>query len=165
MVINRRLLLNRRTMRIVAVGLLAFPEPLLSGIFGLALFAASFVLPDRREDEGRASTCGCDFHRRAFPGRQVMGAGALVHVRRWIVPKVSTHARYELERYGFVPAGLPRVEPAGNLSNAAAASCSGYPVGWHTWPKLEGALLRRLGGFGTTAAVKCEWIRVASAAR
>lgn len=153
--VSHHLVFNRTTCRIVAIGLFAFPEPVVSDALGLTLLAVSFLLPELNPDLGRASSCGCDFHRFTVREPRVLGNGALVQVRRFLAPKLTPHERYHLEPYGFGPIVLPGAEPVGTMhSNTSIRRES--PYSWHKLPKLEGALLRKLSGYGCRTAVRCE---------
>lgn len=164
MALNRYAVLNRHNFRILALGMFAFPEPIVSNSLGVALLVFSFMLPDAEGNEGRACTCGCDYHRCCLPEHRVMEVGALVQVRRLIALKLPLNYGYHAERYGFGPMAVP-AQPAGSLRNSTVSGCESPSYRWHKWPKLEGALLRRLSGFGGKAAVKFELNRSAVMSR
>ena len=165
MALNRHAVLNRHSFRILALLMFAFPEPIVSNSLGVALLIFSFMLPSLEGNEGRACACGCDYHCRCMVHEyRVMGAGALVQVRRLIAPKLPLHYGYHAERYGFGPMAVP-AQPAGSLRNSTVSGCEFPSYRWYKWPKLEGALLRRLSGFGGRTAVKCELNRSAAMSR
>lgn len=164
MVISRDAVLNRHNFRILALGMFAFPEPVVSNSLGVALLAFSFMLPSLEGNEGRACTCGCDYHRFWLHEHRVMEVGALVQVRRLITPKLSPVSRHSDGLYGFGPILVP-LQPAGSLRNSVVSGCESPSYRWHKWPKLEGALLRRLSDFGGRTAVKFELNRSAAMSR
>jgi hypothetical protein len=157
--------MSRRNVRILAIGLIAVPEPLLSTPLGLLLLGVSFLLPDLEDGEGRACTCGCDYHRRRVArDNPAVGAGALIQVRRLVMPRMPSSSPGHVEAFGFGPVLVPG-EPAGSLRNATVSGCESPSYAWHQWPKYEGALLRRLSGFGGRTAVKFELKRNRSLSR
>lgn len=165
MALNRYAVLNRHNFRILALGMFAFPEPVVSNSLGLVLLAISFMLPGAEGNEGRACTCGCDYHCRCMVyEHRVMEVGALVQVRRFIALKLPFNYGYHAERYGFGPMAVP-AQPAGSLRNSTVSGCESPSYRWYKWPKLEGALLRRLSGFGGKTAVKFELNRSAAMSR
>lgn len=149
---------NKKTCRVVAIGMLAFPDPLVSTAAGVILLAVSFALPEPNPRQGMAPCCRCDFHRQATQEHRVLGNGALIQERRLVAPKLSAHAQYLSEAYGFGPIAPALNELAGTLhSDTSIRRDTIYS--WHKLPKLEGALLRRLGNFDGKAAVRCELSR------
>jgi len=134
----------------------ALPISIISDSIGLCLLAASFFLPEEPDPHrGDACSCGCDFHIHASYSRvnKHWGVGALCPPRP-VLRKLDPREAYRRERYGFMPAPLVR-PPALNSDRMLPVNSCGYS--WHSMPKLEGALLRRLGGFGSSAAVRCEY--------
>lgn len=149
---------NRRNIRILAIGMLAFPEPVITTVLALSLMGVSFLLPDVESNMGRACTCGCDYHRcpTHAPEKHHMGTGALVHNRRLLSPNAfHTEAVRVTDRYGFLLA-LPPGIPADTLysTNKAKQECNSYRL--QGIPAMEGSLLKRQTGYGSKAAVRWE---------
>lgn len=158
-----RRVINKHVFRVAGIGMLAFPEPLISNSIGLCLLAVSFWLPDEPNlRRGDAHTCGCDYHIRALHSKAHIpgGAGALLPPLV-MLRKLERREAYRNARYGFVtgPAVPPmafdgdKVVPAGSLVH-----------GWRSMPKLEGALLRRLSGVGSGASMRCQYGRAGAVA-
>ncbi|MBI2858095.1 MAG: hypothetical protein HYX90_03355 [Chloroflexi bacterium] len=156
MVISHHLVANRHTFRVIAIGLFAFPEPIISDALGAFFLVASFFLPDPRGNAGRASSCGCDYHRGLLAREKPhLGTGALVSVRKPVPMRLLPPPK-RTEDYGFVPLGLKAGQPAPDFRMFTKREYQPHPYAFHRWPKLEGAKYLRMGGYGAKTAVKCE---------
>lgn len=154
MVFNSRTIFNRHALRVVALGMFAFPEPIISDALGLVFLAASFMLPESwNSKRANACSCGCDFHRyRNFrPKESHLGQGVLLNEPALSI-RLSPREAFATNKYGFVPVSM---EARPVRTQPDATNSDGWRYSWQSLPRLEGTLLQRLSGYGASTAVKC----------